>query len=196
MCTMNHDLLWLKILKNCMIKRSQIASALLVAVACVVLTSCHSSRSFIYNGTDVRELVRAGNALGFDIELNDNWPLMLEASSWLGTPYRYGGNTRSGIDCSGLNVAIYKSVYNRQLQRNSRQQYETDCHKVKQKNLKQGDLVFFAIADKVNASNINHTGIYLKNGRFIHASTSRGVVVDQLDTPYYTKYWVAGGRVK
>lgn len=162
----------------------------------VTLTSCHSSRQFMYHGTDVRELVRAGNTLGFDIELKDDWPLMLEASTWIGTPYRYGGNTRSGIDCSGLNVAIYKAVYNHQLSRNSRQQFDTDCKSVKKSHLRQGDLLFFAIADKVNSKNINHTGIYLKNGQFIHASTSRGVVVDNLESAYFKKYWVSGGRVK
>lgn len=150
----------------------------------------------MYRGTDVRELVRAGNTLGFDIERKDNWPLMIEAATWVGTPYRYGGNTRAGIDCSGLNVAVYQTVFGRQLSRNSREQYENDCHKVKKRKLRQGDLVFFAITDKVNAKNINHTGIYLKDGLFIHASTSRGVVVDNLDTPYFTKYWVTGGRVK
>ena len=175
--------------------RSTYLLPVLLAVA-VLLTSCHSSKQFMYNGTDVRELVRAGNALGFDIELHDNWPLMLEASSWIGTPYQYGGNSRGGIDCSGLNVAIYKAVFNHQLSRNSRQQFEADCKSVKKSHLQQGDLLFFAIADKVNASNINHTGIYLKNGLFLHASTSRGVVVDNLEAAYYKKYWVAGGRVK
>ena len=165
-------------------------------IATVAFTSCHSSRSFMYHGTDVRELVRAGNALGFDIELKDNWPLMIEAATWMGTPYRYGGNTRAGVDCSGLNVAVYQAVFNRKLSRNSREQFETDCSKVNKRKLRQGDLVFFAIADKVNTRNINHTGIYLKDGHFIHASTSRGVVVDKLDTPYFSKYWVAGGRVK
>ena len=185
-----------KSMKHCGLNGRSIIALCLVFTFTFSLTSCHSSRSFMYKGTDMRELVRAGNALGFDIERKDNWPLMIEAASWIGTPYRYGGNARSGIDCSGLNSEIYRTVFYKQLQRRSIDQYHKDCKHVKKSHLRQGDLVFFAIHDNVKAKNINHTGIYLKDGLFIHASTSRGVVVDNLKTKYFDKYWIGGGRVK
>jgi len=160
------------------------------------LSSCHSSRSF-YKDVDMRELARAGLALGFDIEEHDNWRLMVESAKWLGVPYKYGGNTKSGVDCSGFTTAIYKTVYNKKLHRRSVDQYTEDCRKVSRTGLASGDLVFFVTSsDSKSAKNINHVGIYLKGSKFIHASTSRGVVVDDLNSTYYVKNWVAGGHVK
>lgn len=166
----------------------------LLAVA--LLSSCHSSRSVYYKNRDIRELARAGLALGFDIEADDDWALMVESARWLGTPYRYGGNDRRGVDCSGLTVQIYKSVYGKSLHRRSADQYELDCKKVRRGKLKCGDLVFFVTSGKVRRKNINHVGIYLKDDKFIHASSSRGVVVDNLNSKYYTDCWIGGGKVK
>ncbi|MBO4450990.1 MAG: C40 family peptidase [Bacteroidaceae bacterium] len=160
------------------------------------LSSCHSSRSF-YKNVDMRELARAGLALGFDIEEHDNWQLMVESSKWLGVPYKYGGNTKSGVDCSGLTTAIYKTVYNKQLHRRSADQYIEDCRNVSRTGLSSGDLVFFVTSGSSKTpGNINHVGIYLKGNKFIHASSSRGVVVDDLNSTYFVQHWVAGGHVK
>jgi lipoprotein Spr len=67
-------------------------------------------------------------------------------------------------------------------------------HKVSKNNLKTGDLVFFATSK--NSNRINHVGIYLKNGSFIHASTSKGVIVSHLDEGYYSRTWKKAGRIK
>ena len=169
------------------------------AVCCLTLvlflSSCHSSRS-LYKNVDMRELARAGLALGFDIEEHDNWQLMIESSKWLGVPYKYAGNTKSGVDCSGFTSAIYTIVYGKQLHRRSVDQYTMDCRSVNRSSLSSGDLVFFATSGKKTAGNINHVGIYLKNNKFIHASSSRGVVVDDLSSSYYVQNWVSGGKVK
>ncbi len=175
------------------IKRGQKTICILSLI--LLYASCHSS-TYVYKNVDLRELARAGLALGIDIEENDNWALMIESSHWIGVPYCYGGNDKSGIDCSGLNSAIYKKVYKKRLQRRSIDQYDINCKHIRKSKLVSGDLVFFAISDKINANNINHTGIYLKDDKFIHASSSRGVVVDNLDSNYFKKYWIAGGRVK
>ena len=166
-------------------------------MACFLLSSCRSSRNMSKNGVggiDFRQLARAGLALGFDIDEMDDWPLMIESAQWLGVPYKYAGNTKNGVDCSGLNCEVYKKVYRIQLHRNSKQQYEKDCHSVSLKKLQSGDLVFFAPDAK--KKNINHTGIYLKDSKFIHASSSKGVVVSSLMENYYSQRFVAGGRVK
>lgn len=170
--------------------------SLLTVVCTILFSSCHSSRSVYYKNQDMRELARAGLALGFDIEVDDEWALMVESAKWLGTPYRYGGNTRSGVDCSGLTTQIYKTVYGKSLHRKSVEQYEFDCRKVRRAKLKGGDLVFFVTSGKVKSKNINHVGIYLKDDMFIHASSSRGVVVDNLNSKYYVDRWVGGGKVK
>ena len=169
--------------------KSFLCLALLLMV--VALTSCRSSR----HGADVdyRQLARAGLKLGMDIEPNDNFQLMLEAASWMGAPYRYGGNTRKGTDCSGMVSAIYQQVYRRSLHRSSADIYQHDCHHISRSALRQGDLVFFSTSITKKA---NHVGIYLKNEQFIHASTSKGVIVSHLDEDYYKKHWLKGGRVK
>ncbi len=170
---------------------------LLLPVVCL-LASCHSSKTVTvyYKGIDMLEVARAAIALGVDIDYDDDRDLMIESAKWVGTPYRHGGNNRTGVDCSGLTSQIYLSVYGKKLHRRSIEQFEQDCKKVHKHKLKTGDLVFFATTGKVRKQNINHAGIYLKDNKFIHASSSRGVVVDNLDSKYYREHWVGGGRVK
>ena len=70
-----------------------------------------------------------------------------------------------------------------------------DCRRIGRSSLKTGDLVFFNTSSK-RRRGINHVGLYLKNGKFIHASTSRGVIISNLQENYYRKAWKQGGRVK
>ena len=143
---------------------------------------------------DYQELAKASIRLGIDIDMEDNHVLYVESASWLGVPYRGGGTTRRGVDCSGLTSAIYKKVYHKNLERNSDDQRKKDCRKVKKGKLSEGDLVFFHNGSRKRRA--SHVGIYLKDGRFIHASTSRGVIVSHLNEPYYRKHWLSGGRVR
>ena len=142
-----------------------------------------------YNYTDIK---KAENILGFDFESNDDIELFIEAASWIGTPYKHAGNTKDGVDCSGLSAAIYKKLYSKILDRRSDGQYFYNCERISNSDLKAGDLVFF----KIRGNSISHVGIYLKNNLFIHASVYRGVVVNDLDENYYKKYYFAAGRVK
>ena len=128
----------------------------------------------------------------FDIDEDDDRKLMLECASWLGVKYRYGGNNKNGVDCSGLTCNIYRNVYSHSLHRSSFDQYSKDVKKIKRKKLKSGDLVFFATG---SSDRVSHVGIYLKDNLFIHASSSRGVVVSDLDQKYYKERWVSGGEV-
>ena len=169
------------------------AAFIAVMLLPMLLSSCGSSRDGMKN-VNYRELARAGLRLGFDIEAGDDWPLMVEASKWIGTPYRSGGTTKRGVDCSGLTYMIYKNVYGKKLHRRSIDQYEEDCRRVSKSELRTGDLVFFTTSN--SGRSIGHSGIYLKDGKFIHASSSRGVMVSSLDESYYRKHWKRGGRVK
>jgi cell wall-associated NlpC family hydrolase len=110
-----------------------------------------------------------------------------EARKWLGVPYKYGGNTRSGIDCSGFVVNVYNEL-GVKLPRTSRQQYNF-ARKVGKSNLRVGDLVFFG------RSRVNHVGIYIGNNMMIHASSSRGVVKQNLNDSYYARNYAGSGRV-
>lgn len=130
-----------------------------------------------------------------DIDFGDNYQLFVEASRWMGTPYKLGGNDLSGVDCSGLTKKIYARVFDIELSRRSIDQLNKDCHKYPtHSQLQQGDLVFFSSPSSNGLC--THVGVYLKQNKFIHASTSRGVMVSQLDNPYWGKYWIVGGRVR
>lgn len=158
----------------------------------LTIASCGTSKKAGRN-VDYHVLARAAIKLDFDIDEDDDWPLMIEASTWIGTPYKYGGEDRYGIDCSGLTRTIYRQVYKTELHRNSYEQYKKDVKKVSKNNLVSGDLVFFSTGKK---RKVSHVGIYLKDGKFIHASSSRGVVVSDLNQNFYKNNFISGGKVK
>lgn len=131
--------------------------------------------------------------MGFNIGNTDkNIPLYAEASFWLDVPYRHGGSNKRGIDCSGLVNNIYRNLYSKNTPRSTSDLVKA-TRKVSKSDLKAGDLVFFATSSK--KKQISHVGIFLKDGYFIHASTSRGVIVSHLNEKYYVNNWVKGGRL-
>lgn len=151
------------------------------------LSSCRTTTPKV----DYRALAKASVKLGMDIEFQDNHALYTEVSGWLGTPYRSGGSSKNGTDCSGLATQIYRKVYNIRLPRTSDAQYSSS-NKVAKRNLREGDLVFFA--SNRSRKRVAHSGIYLKNGKFIHASSSQGVIISSLNEDYYRTHWISGGR--
>lgn len=115
--------------------------------------------------------------------------LLREARKWVGTPYRYGGETRSGVDCSGFVMVLFRDVCGLKLPRNSAQQQEY-ARPIRERELQPGDLVFFA-----SGSRVNHVGLYVGNRRMIHASPSRGVIEAALDDNYFQRTFHSAGRV-
>ncbi|WP_169303372.1 C40 family peptidase [Pedobacter cryophilus] len=110
---------------------------------------------------------------------------------WQGTKYQYGGLSKRGVDCSGLVYLAFKDVYEKEIPRITSQQVEAIKRKY-EGQLKEGDLVFFDYEGK----KFSHVGIYLQNGFYFHASTSKGVMVAKLKDPYTYKYFSRGGTVK
>ena len=90
---------------------------------------------------------------------------------------------------------VYKAVFGKTLTRQSAGMLTDNCTKITKSQLREGDLVFFR-TDGKKSSTPNHVGIYLKENKFIHASTSKGVVVSDLLQSYYVTNWITGGRVK
>lgn len=133
--------------------------------------------------------------LGVNASSTDNARLYSECASWLGASYKYGGTTKSGVDCSGFVYMVYKVVFGKTLTRQSAGMLNDNCTKINKSQLREGDLVFFR-TDGKKSSTPNHVGIYLKENKFIHASTSKGVVVSDLLQSYYVTNWITGGRVK
>lgn len=126
---------------------------------------------------------------GMDIDSCSYLPLYKTFFEWLGVPYKYAGNNRKGIDCSGLIKVLYRDVYNLELD-GSASAIFSRCIQIREEDLQEGDLVFF----KINKSRISHVGLYLQDGYFVHASVSRGVMINNLSEKYYKKYFFSGGR--
>jgi lipoprotein Spr len=110
---------------------------------------------------------------------------------WYGTPYKYGGNDRRGIDCSGFSGTLMSNVFAISVPRTSKEQYQ-NCQKVSKSELKEGDLVFFNIRGR----GVSHVGVYLANNKFVHASVNSGVVISDLGEGYYSSKFMGGGRPK
>ncbi len=122
-----------------------------------------------------------------------NYPLYYFIDEWWGTRYRYGGNDKNGVDCSGFCCQVYKQIYDTPLPRTSVQQFETSEHINKKKHLREGDLLFFRQGDKAP---ISHVGIYLHNNYFVHSASGKGVMISNLNDAYWEERFVRGGRVR
>ena len=117
------------------------------------------------------------------------------ARTYMGTPYKYGGTTRAGMDCSALTIHAYKSI-NLSLPRSAEDQSKVG-QKIKEGDLQPGDLVFFATGKR--RRQVTHVGLVVdvrrKNVKFIHASTSLGVIETDLSQDYYTKRYRGARRI-
>lgn len=108
---------------------------------------------------------------------------------WYGTRYCMGGTTKTCVDCSGFVQTFFSAVYGVTIPRTSKEQYGF-ANKISSKKLKEGDLLFFN-----TRGGVSHVGIYLMNNRFVHASTSGGVMISDIEEPYYAKRFISAGRV-
>ncbi len=127
--------------------------------------------------------------MGVALSATSNLKLFHFVYDWIGTPYRFGGSTKKGIDCSAFTKTLYSEVFKIDIERNSRDIFSM-VNPVKRENLQEGDLVFF----KIHSRRISHVGIYLGDNKFAHAS-NRGVAINSLDDNYYKKYFYRGGRM-
>jgi len=127
--------------------------------------------------------------MGVALSATSNMKLFHFVYDWIGTPYRFGGSSKSGIDCSAFTKELYSEVFNLDIKRNSRDIFSM-VSPVGKDELKEGDLVFF----KIHSRRISHIVIYLGNNRFAHAS-SKGVAISSLDDAYYSRYFYRGGRL-
>jgi lipoprotein Spr len=111
---------------------------------------------------------------------------------YVGTPYRFGGNNRAGMDCSGLVVRVYHEAYRIELPRTTAELYRRGAP-VSLRNARPGDLVFFW---EVPGRSVDHVGIYMGDRRFAHASRSRGVVYSSLRQNYHKRRLAGIRRVR
>jgi cell wall-associated NlpC family hydrolase len=110
---------------------------------------------------------------------------------WMGSPNVPGGMEKKGVDCSGFTLLLEREIFDRQLPRTARQMAESVKRKFEEE-LQEGDLVFFDF----NGQKFSHVGVYLQNNRFVHVSTSKGVIVSNLKDSWYYKYFSRCGSVR
>ncbi|MBS7566192.1 C40 family peptidase [Mucilaginibacter sp. Bleaf8] len=128
--------------------------------------------------------------MGVALSATSNVKLFQFVYDWIGTPYHLGGDTKRGIDCSGFAYQLYTKVFNTSIGNNSRNIFSM-VNPVGKEELKEGDLIFF----KIHSKAITHVGVYIGNGKFAHASSSKGVMISYLADPYWTRYYYKGGRL-
>jgi len=152
------------------------ASLLKTILVCLAIAGCSTQPS--------HELgMPTGSALSAQEVVTKN-SLLEVYQVWKGAPYRLGGTTVSGVDCSAFVQTTYKVALGMQLPRTTKDQVKLG-KAIDYSEASVGDLVFFKTAPKVR-----HVGVYIGNKQFMHASTSKGVIISRLDNPYWaSKYW-------
>lgn len=128
--------------------------------------------------------------MGVAISATSNTKMYSFIYDWLGTPYRLGGDTKKGIDCSGFAYELYNKSFNTIIGSNSRNIFSM-VNPISKADLKEGDLVFF----KIHSKSISHVGVYIGDNKFAHASSSRGVMISNLEEAYWQRYFYKGGRI-
>ncbi|MDF7650173.1 NlpC/P60 family protein [Candidatus Pantoea formicae] len=148
---------------------------LAIFILIMLLAGCSSHRAPPPNG-------RLSDSITVIAQLNE------QLNHWRGTPYRYGGLSRGGIDCSGFVYLTFRDQFAMQLPRSTIDQTDIGT-RIDKSDLLPGDLVFFKTGSGENGL---HVGIYDTDNTFIHASTSQGVIRSSLDNVYWRKvFWQA-----
>lgn len=169
---------------------------LFLSAMAIGIAACHSSGKTVRGNSGVPVRKVDYKEMKSDVESRrydtpQIGALVAEAARWLGVPYKYAGNDKKGVDCSGLTSQVFLKTLNVKMPRSSREQQQW-CINIRKENLQPGDLVFFATDSDCNR--VSHVGIYIGNGDIIHASSSRGVIISNLGETYYLKRYHSSGR--
>ena len=165
--------------------KSRKISTVIYILIIAVIAAC-SSKKAIVKTVDTKAAMIANTMANLESKKLYNF-----ITDWAGVKYRLGGLDKRGIDCSGFALLLERDIYGKELPRRSRDQAAV----IQEKNLtrlKEGDLIFFSFA----GGPVDHVGVYLNNNFFVHASTARGVIVDDLSLPAYQKALVKAGSFK
>ncbi len=159
------------------------------------ISSCHHKKDvedkITIKSTSSNKVAIVAEKLSITEKEVRNKKLYSFISDWYGTTYKYGGCDKNGVDCSCFTGILFKKVYGVTVGRNTSLIYKEAEH-IKTSHLREGDLVFFNAGTK----DVSHVGVYLKDNKFVHASTSKGVMINDLGETYYKKYYYGAGRVK
>ena len=144
----------------------------------IVLSSCHAKKAVLKgNPGDVvkpQPSIAEKYSVIMGVNKNDiqNGRLYAFIDQWMGTPYKFGGEDKDGVDCSGLAQLLEQQVYGINIPRSTSQQVTVIKRKYEEE-LIEGDLVFY----DYDGGKFNHVGVYLQNGYVVHASSTKGVMI-------------------
>lgn len=187
---------------------AQLAGSLLACCALALLSGCSSAPRTERVGREearpegVRpDLARLSKELASRPQPSGHYPnsvpsgmdrdrVLLEILSLLGVPYRYGGNSKGGFDCSGFTAWVYRQTLSTLLPRSAEDQFSWGSS-VEAGDLQFGDLVFFSTV----GDGPTHVGIYVEDDLFAHASGSAGVTISSLEAPYYRDRFLGAKRI-
>ena len=164
----------------------------MIATVAAMMWSCSSSRQTSRPATRPKQEQQIHIDIPAKTEASSVDKLISEAKKWIGTKYSYGGHSRKGTDCSGMVMELFLKVFDIKLPRNSAQQ-QAFCTRIGQKEIQAGDLIFFATGK--NRNQVSHVGLYIGENEMIHASTSRGVIISNINEKYYSSKYHSSGRV-
>jgi cell wall-associated NlpC family hydrolase len=160
----------------------------------VVKKETSTTRNSTYRESDAENLsvlqVKYAVLLNTPAEEVKNTKMFEFIDNWYGTPYRLGGTTKKGVDCSAFSQFLFASVYGFSIPRTAREQYNLTS-RISRTQLNEGDLIFFN-----TRGGISHVGVYLQNNKFVHAATSGGVMISDIFDEYWAKKFVGVGRLK
>lgn len=163
----------------------------------MILTNCSGLKpnpKFKEHDTPESEVPREPHyTLSKDRDYTSSFEKELTAAikSYLGVPYRFGGATKNGMDCSGFVSRVYRDGIDLKLPHRARSMFKLG-RSVSRNRLGFGDLVFF---ENIENYGVSHVGIYVGDGKFAHASSSRGVVISDFNLDYYKKRYVGARRI-
>jgi cell wall-associated NlpC family hydrolase len=164
-----------------------------LALGCLLLAGCGGSASIrTGGGSQAYGLGEDGYAEATPLSVRSN-DVLMRAIGLVGTPYRYGGNTpEAGFDCSGLVGFVFRDAAGLVLPRSTRELIDISAPSVDRGELLPGDLVYF----NPRGGRVSHIGIYVGEGRFVHAPSRGGTVrLDALGSDYWSKHYVSAKRI-
>lgn len=132
--------------------------------------------------------LKYGILMNTEVEQIKNATLYQAIDEWYGTPYRLGGSTKNGVDCSAFVQAIYTALFGILIPRTAHEQYQAS-RQINREALQEGDLVFFN-----TTGGVSHVGIYLQNNKFVHAGVSEGVTISDLDDSYWSRRFIGAAH--
>jgi len=181
-------------------KKKFVKNIFIVSLFAVFIISRGSSKNVVKKTPVTKTVAKSENLRKLDSRFDGKISksineLLKDAEKYLGAPYKFGGNTSSGFDCSGFTVKVFEEN-DFKLPRRSADQAEAGSQ-IDIKDVKPGDLLFFATA---GGSRVSHVGIVHDIGsdgevKFIHASTSKGVIISSLNETYWNKAYLHAQRV-